>query len=55
MFGSFEEKQKGSLEAGKFADFIVLDKDIMKAGNDELLQINILQTFLGGEKVFERR
>jgi predicted amidohydrolase YtcJ len=52
---NFEEKEKGSLEAGKFADFVVLDKDIMKAADDELLQVNILQTFSGGEKVFERR
>lgn len=52
---NFEEKEKGSLEVGKFADFIILDKDIMKAGDDELLQINVLKTFLGGEKVYERK
>ena len=51
---NFEEKEKGSLEAGKFADFIILDKDIMKASDDELLQINVLKTFLGGEKVYEK-
>lgn len=52
---NFEEKEKGSLEVGKFADFIILDKDIMKAGDDELLQVNVLKTFLGGEKVYERK
>lgn len=52
---NFEEKEKGSLEAGKFADFIILDKDIMKTGENELLQINVLKTFLGGEKVYERK
>jgi len=52
---NFEEKEKGSLEAGKLADFIILDKDIMKAGESELLQINVLKTFLGGEKVYERK
>ena len=52
---NFEEKEKGSLEVGKFADFIILDKDIIKAGNDELLQINVLKTFLGGEIVYERK
>ena len=52
---NFEEKEKGSLEKGKFADFIILDKDIMKAGEKELLQINVLKTFVGGEKVFEKK
>ena len=52
---NFEEKEKGSLEPGKLADFIILDKDIMKADENELLQINVLKTFLGGEKVYERK
>jgi predicted amidohydrolase YtcJ len=52
---NFEEKEKGSLEKGKFADFIILDKDIIKASEKELLQINVLKTFLGGEKVYERK
>jgi predicted amidohydrolase YtcJ len=52
---NFEEKEKGSLEKGKFADFIILDKDILKAGEKELLQVNVLKTFVGGEKVYERK
>ncbi|MGZ8542010.1 MAG: amidohydrolase [Chitinophagaceae bacterium] len=52
---NFEEKEKGSLETGKLADFIILDKDIMKAGDNELLHINVLKTFLGGEKVYEKK
>ncbi|HEY6506173.1 MAG TPA: amidohydrolase [Chitinophagaceae bacterium] len=52
---NFEEKEKGSLEAGKFADFIILDKDIMKVNENELLQVNVLKTFLGGEKVYEKK
>ena len=50
---NFEEKEKGSLENGKFADFIILDKDLLKASENELLQVSVLKTFLGGEKVHE--
>ena len=52
---NFEENEKGSLEKGKFADFIILDKDLMKTGEKDLLQVQVLQTFLNGEKVFERK
>jgi hypothetical protein len=51
---NFEEKEKGSLETGKFADFVILDKDLMKVDEKELLNIVVLKTFLGGEKVFEK-
>jgi predicted amidohydrolase YtcJ len=51
---NFEEKEKGSLEKGKFADFIMLDKDIMKEVPEKLLEVKVLKTFLGGEKVYER-
>lgn len=49
---NFEEKEKGSLEKGKYADFIILDKDLMEAGEDELLGVKVLKTYLNGEKVF---
>jgi predicted amidohydrolase YtcJ len=52
---NFEEKEKGSLEKGKFADFIILDNDMMKAGENVLLNIQVLKTYVGGEKVFERK
>lgn len=52
---AFEENEKGSIEKGKFADFIILDNDIMKVPETELLGIKVLKTFLGGEVVFERR
>lgn len=51
---NFEEKEKGSLERGKFADFILLDKDLMKAAENELLKVNVQRTYVGGEKVFGR-
>ncbi len=51
---NFEEKEKGSLEKGKFADFVITDKDLMKANEKELLQTIVWQTFLNGEKVYDK-
>ncbi|QEC43504.1 amidohydrolase [Pseudobacter ginsenosidimutans] len=51
---NFEEKEKGSLEKGKVADFVLLNADIMKAAEGELLQVNVQKTYVNGEKVFER-
>jgi predicted amidohydrolase YtcJ len=50
---NFEEKEKGSLEKGKFADFIILNTDILKADPEKLLQVKVLKTFVGGERVYE--
>ncbi len=52
---NFEEKEKGSLEKGKFADFVILDADIMKEAPEKLLGIKVLKTFLGGEKDYEKK
>ena len=52
---NFEEHEKGSLEKGKFADFIILDKDLLKTSENELLQIKVLQTFLNGNKVYQQK
>jgi predicted amidohydrolase YtcJ len=52
---NFEEKEKGSLEKGKFADFIILDKDLMTTDEKDLLQIQVLKTFVGGEKVYDQK
>lgn len=51
-YSNFEEKEKGSLEKGKFADFIILDKDIMKCEINEVLNTKVLQTYINGEKVY---
>jgi len=52
---NFEENEKGSLEKGKFADFVILDADIMKEAPEKLLQVKVWKTFLGGEKVYEKK
>lgn len=52
--GSFEEKEKGSLEAGKFADFVILDQDLMKANAADLFKITVLKTYVNGENVYAK-
>ena len=51
---AFEENEKGSLEKGKWADFIILDTDLMKCKEAEVLKAKVLKTFLNGEMVFGR-
>lgn len=52
---NFEEKEKGSIEPGKFADFVILDQDIMKAKASDLPKIKVLKTYVNGEKVYENK
>ncbi|WP_295127337.1 amidohydrolase [uncultured Chitinophaga sp.] len=49
---AFEEQDKGSLEVGKLADFIILSDDIMKVPVAGILRLNILSTYVGGKNVF---
>jgi predicted amidohydrolase YtcJ len=52
---NFEEKEKGSIELGKYADFVITDQDIMKVDADALPKTKILKTYINGEKVYERK
>jgi predicted amidohydrolase YtcJ len=52
---NFEEKEKGSIEPGKYADFVILDNDIMKIEGNKLPNVKVLKTFINGEKVYEKK
>ncbi len=51
-FLTFEEAEKGSLETAKLADFIVLDRDILTCPVDEIRDIQVESTYLGGKLVY---
>jgi len=50
---TFEEKEKGSLERGKLADFIVLKQDILTCPEDQVKDIEVEQTYLGGKVIYD--
>ena len=52
-YAAFEEKDKGSIEVGKLADFTVLSQDIMKIPEPEILKTRAEMTVVGGEIVFD--
>ena len=54
-YANFEEKEKGSIEVGKFADFIILDQDIMEVNIESVPQTRIVATILNGKIVFSNR
>jgi len=51
-YSNFEETEKGSIENGKFADFVILDQDIMKCDEKEIPKTKIVATYVNGEKVY---
>ncbi|MBL7941459.1 MAG: amidohydrolase [Flavobacteriales bacterium] len=52
---NFQENSRGSLEPGKFADFVMLDRDLMQAEETEILATRVLLTVVNGEIVFDKR
>ncbi|MEL6916701.1 MAG: amidohydrolase [Bacteroidota bacterium] len=48
---NFEEKEKGSIEVGKWADFVVLSDDIMKIPEPDIPYLKAEQTFIGGKRL----
>jgi len=53
-YSNFEENEKGSIEQGKYADFIVLNQDIMTIDIHKTIHTQVLKTFIAGEKVYQK-
>lgn len=51
-YSCFQEKKRGSIEKGKDADFVILEKDIMAIPEQELREVKTLRTVIAGETVF---
>jgi len=51
-YSNFEEEEKGSIEVGKFADFVMLNQDIMTVEGEEIPKTKAISTFVNGEKVY---
>ena len=49
---NFEENEKGSIEKGKFADFIILDQDLLKTAPEKILSTKVIATFINGHEVY---
>lgn len=52
-YAAFEEKDKGSLEVGKFADLVVLSNDLLKCTEEEILQTKIIMTVVNGKAKYK--
>jgi len=53
-YSCFQEKKRGSIEVGKDADFVILEKDILKIPNEQLRNVKTERTVIAGETVFKR-
>lgn len=52
-YANFEENEKGSIESGKWADFTVLDTDLMEAPIEKIPNTKVLETWVGGSQVYQ--
>ncbi|MBX2963095.1 MAG: amidohydrolase [Cyclobacteriaceae bacterium] len=51
-YASFDESIKGTLSSGKLADFVVLDNNLFTTAPEEIRNVSVLQTWVGGKQVF---
>ncbi|MEO8193366.1 MAG: amidohydrolase family protein [Gemmatimonadales bacterium] len=54
-YAGFQEKVMGSVTPGKYADFVILDRDIMTVPVTEILQTRVVSTWIGGRAVYEKK
>jgi predicted amidohydrolase YtcJ len=54
-YAAFQEQDLGSLTIGKFADFVVLDQDIMRVPAELVLKTGVVMTYVGGKEVYARK
>jgi predicted amidohydrolase YtcJ len=54
-YAAFEERVLGSLTPGKYADFVLLDQDIMRVPAELILKTQVVATYVGGKPVYERK
>jgi hypothetical protein len=53
-YAAFEENIKASIEAGKLADLVVLNQDLMKINEEQILNTEVFMTILDGKIIFSR-
>jgi predicted amidohydrolase YtcJ len=53
-YGSFAEKEKGSIEVGKLADLVALSQDVLSVPDDALVKTEVLATVVDGKLLYER-